>query len=110
MVALILALISLLWLIYFIHHVAESIQADTVIAELGEQLSEAIERRFPEVDLPDGASLETPFLDRLAEAPGVVAARQSGYVQVIDAGSLLSLANRGALVIKVEARRGDFVV
>ena len=85
MVALVLALISLLWLIYFIHHVASSIQADTVIADLGEQLSGAIERRFPEIDLPGGRPLEAPFLDRLAEAPGVVAAPASGYVQAIDA-------------------------
>ena len=69
-VGLILALISLLWLVYFIHHVADSIQADTVIAELGEQLSDAIEHRFPEIDLPGTTPLETPFLDRLTETPG----------------------------------------
>ena len=67
MVGLILALISLLWLVYFIHHVASSIQADTVIAELGQELSEAIEHRFPEIELPDGGPLEAPFLDRLAD-------------------------------------------
>jgi uncharacterized membrane protein len=110
MVGLILALISLLWLVYFIHHVASSIQADTVIAELGEQLSEAIERRFPEIDLPEGGPLEAPFIDRLAEPPGVVAAPQSGYVQAIDARALLRKAAAKGLIVKIDARPGDFVV
>ena len=109
-VALILALISLVWLIYFIHHVADSIQADTVIAELSQQLSEAIERRFPEIDRSAAAPLETPFLDRLAESPAVVAAPKSGYVQAIDAGSLLREATKNGLVIKIDTRPGDFVV
>lgn len=109
-VALILALVSILWLVYFIHHVASSIQADTVIAELGVQLSEAIERRFPEIDRPAGVSPETPFLDRLAEPPAVVAVPESGYVQAIDASSLLRKASTNGLVVQVETRPGDFVV
>ena len=109
-VALVLALISLLWLIYFIHHVASSIQADTVIAELSEQLSGAIERRFPEIELPGGRPLEAAVPRSAGEPPGVVAAPASGYVQAIDAGSLLRKASQNGLVIKVDARPGDFVV
>jgi uncharacterized membrane protein len=110
MVGLILALISLLWLVYFIHHVASSIQADTVIAELGQQLSEAIDHRFPEIELPEGGPSEAPFLDRLADPAGVVAAQKSGYVQVIDARALLRKATTHGLIVKVDARPGDFVV
>ena len=110
MVGLILALISLLWLVYFIHHVASSIQADTVVAELGQQLSGAIEHRFPEIDLPEGGPLEAPFLDRLADPPGVIAAGKSGYVQVIDARALLRQATAHGLILKIDARPGDFVV
>jgi uncharacterized membrane protein len=110
MVGLILALISLLWLVYFIHHVADSIQADTVIAELGKQLSETIEHRFPDVELQAGMPLETPFLDRLSETPAVVAARKSGYVQAIDASALLRTASARGLIVKIDARPGDFVV
>jgi uncharacterized membrane protein len=109
-VGLILALISLFWLVYFIHHVASSIQADTVIAELGQELSTAIERRFPEIELPDGGPLEAPFLERLADPAAVVAAHRSGYVQVIDARALLAKATRHGLIVKIDARPGDFVV
>jgi uncharacterized membrane protein len=110
LVALILTLVSLGWLIYFIHHVAESIQADSVIAEIGDELSQALRRRFPEIAPSQPLPLETPFLDRLAAPAGVVAGSASGYVQAIDAGSLLRAATRHGLLIQIEARPGDFVV
>lgn len=109
-VALLLALINLFWLIYLIHHVADSIQADSVIAELGAALRHAIDRRFPDIDAPPPAPLQVPFLDRLAEPPGIVGARQSGYVQTIDSRALLRGAREHDLVIRIGARPGDFLV
>ena len=52
-----LALVSLGVLIYFIHHVAVSIQADQVIARVGKELFESIERLYPRRigDAPEGA-------------------------------------------------------
>jgi uncharacterized membrane protein len=107
---LVLAVISLFWLIYFIHHVADSIQADSVIAEIAEELDEAIARRFPEVDEPQALPLQAPFLDRLAEPAGIVAADRSGYVQAIDAQALVRRASAKDVLIKVDVRPGDFVV
>jgi len=107
---LMLAVISLFWLIYFIHHVADSIQADSVIAEIAEALDEAIARRFPEVDAPQAIPLQAPFLDRLAEPAGIVAADRSGYIQAIDAQALLRRASAEDVLIKVDVRPGDFVV
>ncbi len=65
---LLLTLISLFWLIFFIHHVAVSIQADAVIADVSDELSRAIANRFPQVEPGPAVPAETPFLDRLAEA------------------------------------------
>ena len=110
LVALLLTLVSLGWLIYFIHHVADSIQADSVIAEIGRELCRAVQRRFPDLERIRPLPLETPFLDRLAAPAGVVAGRKSGYVQAIDAGALLRSASSHGLVIQVEARPGDFVL
>ncbi len=107
---LILTLISLFWLIFFIHHVAVSIQADAVIADVSDELSGAIENRFPQVRVNETRRREPPFLDRLAEAPGVVQSEQSGYVQAIDGGALLRRATARDLLIKVEKRPGDFVI
>jgi uncharacterized membrane protein len=107
---LVLTLISLAWLIFFIHHVAVSIQADAVIADVSDELSGAIANRFPQVDRGVGRPMETPFLDRLAEPPGVVRSPKSGYVQAIDGRALLRQASARDLLIKVEQRPGDFVI
>ena len=47
-VGLLLALASLGVLIYFIHHAAASIQAENVIAAVGRELHQAIDRLYPE--------------------------------------------------------------
>jgi uncharacterized membrane protein len=107
---LLLTLASLLWLIFFIHHVAVSIQADSVIAEVSDELSRAIANRFPQVQVSGARPLETPFLDHLAEPPGVVESLKSGYVQAIDGRALLRRATAQDLLIKVEQRPGDFVI
>jgi uncharacterized membrane protein len=109
-VALILTLISLLWLIFFIHHVAISIQADSVIADVSDELSRAIAHRFPQIEARGTGQPETSFLDRLAKAPGVVQSRESGYVQAIDGRALLRTAAARDLLIRVERRPGDFVI
>jgi uncharacterized membrane protein len=76
MVALVLTLVSLGWLIYFIHHVADSIQADTVIAEVYAELDDALDRLYPEVAAHEPAiSRAMPVAaDLLAQAPGTIAA------------------------------------
>lgn len=107
---LLLTLISLLWLIYFVHHVAVSIQADAVIADVSDELSRAIANRFPQVKTDGTGQLEAPLLDRLAEPPGLVESLASGYVQAIDSGALLRRATAQDLLIKVEQRPGDFVI
>jgi uncharacterized membrane protein len=107
---LLLTLVSLLWLIFFIHHVAVSIQADSVIAEVNDELSRAIANPFPQVQVSGTGPLETPFLDHLAEPPGVVQSLKSGYVQAIDGRALLRRATAEDLLVKVEQRPGDFVI
>jgi uncharacterized membrane protein len=109
-VGLVLTLISLFWLIFFIHHVAVSIQADAVIADVSEELSGAIANRFPQVRASGPGRVEMPFLDRQAEPPGAVRSLESGYVQAIDGRALLDRASDRDLLIKVEKRPGDFVI
>ena len=98
-------------LIFFIHHVAVfDFQADSVIAAVSDELSRAIAHRFPQVEVSGAGVPETPFLDHLAEPPGVVRSPKSGYVQAIDGRALLKRATAEDLLIKVEQRPGDFVI
>lgn len=111
-----LAMLSLGVLIFFIHHVATSIQASHVIAKVGGELEAAIERMFPD-DIGEGPAAGRdareqptsglPGADR--GAPHTVAAATTGYVQALDSARVLELARKQNLLIRVEAPPGAFV-
>jgi uncharacterized membrane protein len=105
-----LALLSLGLLIYFVHHVATSIQADDVVARVAGELSASIDRLFPEhIGRGAGhAGQQEPHPPR-PEDVCVVRAAADGYVQVIEASTLLDLATRANVVIAIERRPGEYV-
>ncbi len=109
--ALVLALGSLAMLIYFIHHVAKSIQAPEVIAVVGSDLDSAIEKLFP---LPPSASRKDDHLNASPwanDAGGaIVRSPKSGYVQHIDMDALVKLATEADLVVGLARRPGDHVI
>lgn len=112
-VGLLLTLASLGVLIYFIHHTAASIQAENVIASVGKDLHEAIDRLFPEglghgppaPARPEG--VVPAGFDREARP---IAAPCSGYLQFLDVDELMRLAVDRDLVLRLETRPGKFVV
>jgi uncharacterized membrane protein len=111
-VALILTLASLGWLVYFIHHVADSIQADTVIADVFAELDHALDHLYPGIAAHGpaiGAAKPVPA-DLLAQAPGAIPAPKDGYIQAVDTHALLGLARAHDLVIEIRLRPGQFVI
>jgi uncharacterized membrane protein len=107
-----LALASVGVLIYFIHHVSVSIQANEVIDRVSRELMQGIEQIFPE---PIG---HDPGLrrDRAAEVPGdldrearQVAAEDDGYLQRIDDGVLMGIAAGAGAIVRVERRPGQYI-
>ena len=111
-VALVLTLISLGWLVYFIHHVADSIQADTVIAEVHEDLTHALDHLYPRLAGKEPAISATRPVpaELLAQAPAPIPAPKGGYVQAIGTHALLRLAREHGLVIEILRRPGQFVI
>ncbi|HWG84053.1 MAG TPA: DUF2254 domain-containing protein, partial [Deinococcales bacterium] len=112
-VGVLLSLLSLGALIYFIHHVAMSMQAAHVIANVGRDLDRAIEELFPqqvgrEREVPAAGASGLPAGFEEEAVPVAVAG--SGYVQALDNGALMRLAVERDLVLRVEARPGDFRV
>ena len=112
-VGVILAMLSLGVLIFFIHHVATSIQASRIIANVAADLEGAIDRLFPETIGEDCASADDRGASQngSAEAHGAraVRAKTTGYVQAIDAERLMNIARAHDLVVWVHARPGSFV-
>ncbi len=111
-VGLLLALASLAVMIYFIHHAAESIQAENVIAAVNRDMHRAIDRLYPEElgkepPQPRNANpeqLPTSF-DREARS---VSSPRSDYLQAIDVERLIELAQQNNIVICLEKLPGKF--
>ena len=105
-----LAVTSLAVLIYFIHHIAVTIQADTVVASVGREFAEAVDRLFPSTTAPSEHPLQSELPPGFESESAPVAAETSGYIQVIDLDTLVGLASRRDLFIKLERRPGDFLI
>lgn len=112
-VAVLLAIAGLSVLIYFVHHVATTIQAPNLIDSIAEEVREGIDRIFPDADEVEEAH-EAAQRVRLPEGFETLSqrvdARHTGYVQVVDLERLVTLARERDLVIRLETRPGRFVV
>ena len=109
------ALVSLGVLIYFIHHVSVSIQADEVVARVGKELVEGIDRLFPEQigkGQPRSAmeARDAGVPESFGHEAHPVGADADGYLQLIDADALMTLATHEDVLIRLERRPGQYVV
>jgi uncharacterized membrane protein len=110
-----LAVSSVGVLIYFIHHVSVSIQANEIVARVGTELIEGIERLFPEnigrgaPRIPTGPP-DAGFLDTLSREARPVGSAVDGYLQFVDGNALMALAMQEDVVIRLERRPGHYVV
>ncbi len=99
-------------LIIFIHHIASSIQASSIIASAAKETIGTIDRLFPEK--PGQGPVEEDeeqTLRPLAESNfRVIMARESGYIQRVDNAALLRVARNRKTIVRMERGIGDFVV
>ncbi|MGI8705461.1 MAG: DUF2254 domain-containing protein [Sphingomicrobium sp.] len=118
MVAMLLALCSISVLIYFIHHVPESIHINTITAEIGRHLIQSIEKHFPAClgDPPEQSDDQKARFEKTAEAAfgsggdfTKIEIDANGYLQALDHDELLSLACEHGLLISVERSPGHFL-
>jgi uncharacterized membrane protein len=112
-VALALVIVDLGVLIYFINHVAKSIQLPEVIASIARDLNRAIDAQLAgaaaATDHEDGPSA-TELVVRIEESGSVVPATRSGYLQFVGYEELVDLAASSGAVVQVLHRPGHFLV
>jgi uncharacterized membrane protein len=109
--ALLLALLGIGVLVFFIHHIASSIQASTVIGAITDESLAVIERVFPSeggVDPASEDSLEAPCEFPCTHAWQTVLSQARGYVQNIDTGQLLRIAEEWDAVVRLDVEPGAF--
>jgi len=113
--AFVLAFGGIAVLIFFIHHIASSIQASSIIASVANDTNASIDRLFPGKQEPSPDKAEGKESERLITALDertwyVVPAQLSGYIQSIDYNAILGLARGKRMIVRMELGIGAFVV
>jgi uncharacterized membrane protein len=114
-----LLLVDVVVLIYFINHIASSIQLPEVIASIARDLEAAIEAEYPalEIEGPLTAREEVgrqqsadDLLAVIQQRGGVVLAAKSGYLQFVGYAKLTKIAQLLDATIRLDFRPGHFIV
>jgi uncharacterized membrane protein len=100
-------------LIYFIHHIASSIQASNIISSVAHETNASIDRLLPEKldqvpDEDEGGNHILESLDKRDWYP--VPAAVNGYIQSVNNDALLHIAMDIKTIVRTEHGIGAFVV
>lgn len=100
-----LAIISLVVLIYFIHHSAASIQVSNLMSLVSEDLMATVKRNLRPIEDDPGARLDEP-----KDVPGeetILKAKKAGYLLRVDYDALVRSAADKKCVVTVHLRPGN---
>jgi uncharacterized membrane protein len=101
-----LAFISVLALLLFIHGVSTLMVADEVVRRVRKELDSAIEKLPPLKDAPRQPELPDDFEERACRIP----LPREGYVQSVDYSDIVRWAEERDVIVRLDFRPGDFVV
>ncbi|SHE90987.1 Uncharacterized membrane protein [Microbulbifer donghaiensis] len=107
--ALLLALISICYLIYFIHNVAQSIQVDNIAHQINLEFHRAIEREYPHAT--EDTRGEKFDIERLELGTGWIniPADRGGYVQFVDRQRLIAVAEDCDCCLFISCHAGGYM-
>jgi uncharacterized membrane protein len=105
--AMLLALVCVGWLIFFIHHISQSISVNHIVDRIAREtevvIDELMPRRRGPLDLPEHA----PPLS--SEGDVFICNQRPGYIRFVDIDHLLQLGRAYGVRIVLERRVGHFV-
>jgi uncharacterized membrane protein len=109
-IGLLLAMASIGVLIYFIHHIAKSLQVEVLLAGVSAEFRDAVQSLYPH-ELGKGAShpAESLIETGLWHDADAIHCAKAGYLQHIDQQRLFELAKRHDVRLRLCKRPGDFV-
>lgn len=122
LLSIVLAIVGIGVLIFFVHHIASTLQASTILERVTRETVATIDSLFPESmgdelesDELESDELEGTELQSAAEALAsaawrAVPSRRTGYIQTLDEDGLLRTADEHGVVIRMEHGIGEFVV
>ncbi|MHB8868798.1 MAG: DUF2254 domain-containing protein [Thermoleophilia bacterium] len=113
-IGVVFALASLAVLIFFIHHVSVSIQADRIVARIGGELLRTVDHLYPDNassdDAPPSDGLPAVLPSVFDQEARVIRSPDDGYVLLVDIGALTKIATEEEAVLRLERRVGEYVV
>jgi uncharacterized membrane protein len=122
LMAIVLAFLGIGVLIYFIHHIARSLQASQILASVGAETLGAVEALFPE-PLGQGEAQSDEAEALLADETHpwqAIPARRTGYIQWVDTQTLLTAAqygnngggndDEGPIIVRMVKGIGEFAI
>jgi len=108
----VLALGGVVTLMFFIHHIAFSIQASSIIASVAQETIAAVDRFFPENpeqeadDDDDAQSMHY----QVEWNWRTISTKKNGYIQSVNNAALIRLAQEKKTIVRMERSIGAFVV
>jgi uncharacterized membrane protein len=110
-VCLALTMVDLGVLVFFIHHVARSIQLQEVIASIAGDFSRAVSAEIATDDGTRASVASAEHVLLLLENEGeAIPATRTGYLQLVGYSTLVQIATEADAVVQVLYRPGHFVV
>lgn len=104
----VLALVCIVFLVYFIHHVSASIQVDDVIAKVVRDIRKSVGthpmEKVGEPWAPDGDGKGLPEGEG-----GTWSSARGGYLQSLDGDALFQFACKHDLTLEILCHPGDFI-
>jgi uncharacterized membrane protein len=109
--AILFALASIAFLIYFIHHIATSIQASTIISVVAGETVDAILHLFPEV-IGEAARENDSGEQERHPITGwkTIPSFATGYIQSVNPDALVRFAEENNSLVQMEKGIGEFVI
>lgn len=111
MLALLFAFVAIGLFIYFIHHVATTIQASTILSSIANETREVIRTLLPREAAPGATDCDLTREEEELLAKGewqAIPCQNTGYLQSVDAEALISYAREHHAVIRMQLAVGDF--
>ncbi len=99
-------------LIFFIHHIASSIQASSILASVADETIGAVDRLFPTSlgRRPADNEKDQVVLHLPERTWQTIPAGGNGYIQNVDDAALLRWAREQKTIVRMERGIGEFVV
>lgn len=110
--AVLLAVLDVTVLVYFIHHIADSIQVTTISRRVQNDLRATVERLYPEeLGVDEQAVTERPRLPAGLETDGGrVTAGRAGYVSYVQDDDLMAAAREHDVLLALQVHPGRYVL